>query len=67
MFRHVLAHASEHPALAQGQAPPGLLSPREAEILAGLTVLARRRKWLMGRWAAKRLLGEASGISVLND
>jgi hypothetical protein len=58
MFRTVLAHAGEHPALAQGQAPPGLLSPAEETILAGLTLLPRRRKWLLGRWAAKRLLGE---------
>ena len=58
MFRHVLAHAGEHPALAVGQAPPGLLSPREEAILAGLALLPRRRKWLLGRWAAKRLLGE---------
>jgi phosphopantetheinyl transferase (holo-ACP synthase) len=58
MFRHLLAHASEHPALAKGQAPPGLLSPREEAILGGLTLLPRRRKWLLGRWAAKRLLGE---------
>jgi 4'-phosphopantetheinyl transferase superfamily len=58
MFRHVLAHAGEYPALAKGQAPPGLLSPREEAILAGLALLPRRRKWLLGRWAAKRLLGE---------
>ena len=58
MFRHVLAHAGEHPALAKGQAPPGLLSPREEAILAELALLPRRRKWLLGRWAAKRLLGE---------
>jgi phosphopantetheinyl transferase (holo-ACP synthase) len=58
MFRTILVHASEHPALAQGQAPPGLLSPAEKTILAGLTLLPRRRKWLLGRWAAKRLLGE---------
>jgi phosphopantetheinyl transferase (holo-ACP synthase) len=58
MFRHLLAHAGEHPALAKGQAPPGLLSPREEAILAGLTLLPRRRKWLLGRWAVKRLLGE---------
>jgi 4'-phosphopantetheinyl transferase len=66
MFRHLLTHASEHPALAQGQAPPGLLSPREEAILAGLTLLPRRRKWLLGRWAAKRLLDEvaAEGIDL---
>ena len=58
MFRYVLAHAGEHPALALAQAPPRLLSPREEASLAGLTFLPRRRKWLLGRWAAKRLLGE---------
>jgi len=58
MFRHLLAHAGEHPALAKGQAPPGLLSLREQAIFGGLTLLPRRRKWLLGRWAAKRLLGE---------
>jgi phosphopantetheinyl transferase len=73
MFRHVLALASEHPSLALGQAPPGLLSPREEAILAGLAFLPRRRKWLLGRVAAKRLLRELLGetvahasISVLN-
>jgi phosphopantetheinyl transferase len=73
MFRHVLALASEHPSLAQGQAPPGLLSPREEAILATLAFLPRRRKWLLGRIAAKRLLRERFGeaaasasISVLN-
>ena len=60
MFRHLLAHAGEHPALAKGQAPPGLLSTAEETILAGLTLLPRRRKWLLGRWAAKRLLGEVA-------
>ena len=67
MFRHLLAHAGEHPALAKGQAPPGLLSPREEAILAGLALLPRRRKWLLGRWAAKRLLGElaAEGNSIV--
>jgi 4'-phosphopantetheinyl transferase len=74
MFRHVLVRSSEHPSLAQGQAWPGLLSAREEDILAGLALLPRRRKWLLGRAAAKRLLGEvpslrdvpATGLSVLN-
>jgi phosphopantetheinyl transferase len=35
-----------------------LLSPREHELLAGLSFPARRRKWLLGRMAAKRLLCE---------
>ena len=73
MFRHVLALASEYPSLALGQGTPGLLSPREEAILAGLTFLPRRRKWLLGRAAAKLLVRELLGsgvdlasISVLN-
>jgi 4'-phosphopantetheinyl transferase len=73
MFHYVLASASEHPSLAAGQAPPGWLSPREEAALAQLTRLPRRRKWLMGRWAAKRVLVDVLGpvpardLSVLND
>jgi 4'-phosphopantetheinyl transferase len=70
MFRHLLVHASEHPSLAQGQAPPGLLSPAEETILAGLGFAQRRRKWLLGRWAAKRLLAEmgwGGELTILND
>jgi phosphopantetheinyl transferase len=74
MFRYVLVQASEHPSLAAGQAWPGLLSPREEAILARMTFLPRRRKWLIGRVAAKRLVREMpelhgvteSSISVLN-
>lgn len=73
MFRHVLVLASEVPSLALGQAMPGLLSPREEAILAGLSFLPRRRKWLLGRAAAKRLVRDmlggavaSTGISVLN-
>jgi phosphopantetheinyl transferase len=75
MFRYRLIHAREFPSLAQGIAWPELLSPREEKLLAGLGHLPRRRKWLMGRAAAKRLvrdmLGEAQvseqKISVLNQ
>ena len=70
MFRHLLVHASEHPSLAQGQAPPGLLSPVEEQILAGLVFPQRRRKWLLGRMAAKRLLAEmgwGADVTILND
>ena len=74
MFRHALVRASEHPALASGQAWPGLLGPREEAILAALAFPARRRKWLLGRAAAKRLVGDMLGpqappeaaITVLN-
>ena len=75
MFRYCLVHASEHPSLAQGRPWPGLLSTREEAILAHLGMPARRRKWLMGRAAAKRLVREEFGedavpenqISILNQ
>jgi phosphopantetheinyl transferase len=76
MFRYRLVHASDYPTLAHGQAWTGFLSPREDRILAGLGIVPRRRKWLMGRAAAKALVhemmsGEAeippNRISVLNQ
>jgi hypothetical protein len=74
MFRYRLVHASDFSSLAQGQAWPGLLSPREETILSGLGLLPRRRKWLLGRVAAKQLVREMSGddvpdhrISILNQ
>jgi phosphopantetheinyl transferase len=75
MFRYRLVHASEFPSLVRGQAWPGLLSPREEIILSRLAIEARRRKWLLGRAAAKNLVRDMSaggavpdqGISVLNQ
>ena len=75
MFRYKLVHASEFPSLAHGQAWPGFLSPREERILAGLGIVPRRRKWLMGRAAAKQLVREMlvgesvpdNRMSVLNQ
>jgi phosphopantetheinyl transferase len=75
MFSYRLVHAGEFPSLAQGQAWPNLLSPREEKLLAGLGFVPRRRKWLMGRAAAKRLVQGMLGagqvpekkISVLNQ
>ena len=67
MFRYRLVQASAHPSLAHGQPWPGLLSPREEKILAGLAVVPRRRKWLMGRAAAKRLVREAFGEGQVPD
>jgi phosphopantetheinyl transferase len=62
MFRYVLVHASEHASLASAQAWPGLLSAQEEGILAGLRFAPRRTKWLLGRIAAKRLLGGMPGL-----
>ncbi|MHB8878887.1 MAG: 4'-phosphopantetheinyl transferase family protein [Myxococcaceae bacterium] len=62
-FTWALARAAEHEALLRAEAPQGLLSPREEQLLAGLTFPARRKKWLLGRVAAKRLLLEALAAS----
>ncbi|HEY5284892.1 MAG TPA: 4'-phosphopantetheinyl transferase superfamily protein [Polyangia bacterium] len=75
MFRYKLVHASAFPSLAHGQAWPCFLSPREERILAALGIVPRRRKWLMGRAAAKQLVRDMSPgeevpdhrISVLNQ
>jgi len=75
MFRHLLVRASEQPGALQGQSRAGLLSPREEKILSGLGIVPRRRKWLLGRIAAKQLVRQVLGepdladnqISVLNQ
>lgn len=75
MFQYLLVRTSEQPGVAQGRAWSGLLSAREDAILGGLGIVPRRRKWLLGRIAAKRLVRQVSGepelpdnqISVLNQ
>ncbi len=75
MFRYRSVHASEFPSLVHGQAWPGLLSPSEEIIFSRLAIEARRRKWLLGRAAAKSLVRDMSTggavpdhcISVLNQ
>ena len=69
-LRWIVATAAEHEALGRGDAPPGVLSPAEQAALAAMRFPARRRKWLLGRWAAKRVLGAAlreRGIDVPAD
>ncbi len=48
--------AAEQPDLAEGRCPDGLLNTAEQAALAILTYHKRRRDWLLGRCAAKRLL-----------
>jgi 4'-phosphopantetheinyl transferase len=75
MFGYRLVHAGEFPSFTQGIAWPDLLSAREEKLLAGLGLVPRRRKWLLGRAAAKRLVRDMLGegqvpekkISVLNQ
>jgi 4'-phosphopantetheinyl transferase len=56
MIYWFLQSTSDHPNLAHGIAPEGLLSGSEQARLAGFKVDKRRRDWLLGRWTAKRLV-----------
>lgn len=55
MIHWLVCPAEECPALQSG-APPDFLSPSERQAYARFRVDKRRREWLLGRWAAKRLL-----------
>jgi 4'-phosphopantetheinyl transferase len=56
MMYWLLQSTSDHPDLARGIAPQGLLSDSEQARLAVLKIDKRRRDWLLGRWTAKRLI-----------
>ncbi len=47
---------ANHPDLARGLTPTGLLSLSESRQLHRLNVDKRRREWLLGRWTAKHLI-----------
>ncbi len=56
MIHWLLQPASECPEVAHGAAPEGLLGAAEVERLAQLATIKRRKEWLLGRCAAKRLV-----------
>lgn len=56
MIRWLVQSVVDHPDLAAGRPPVGLLSPVEQERYAGYLNPKRRRDWLLGRWTAKRLI-----------
>jgi 4'-phosphopantetheinyl transferase len=56
MIHWLIQSVSDHPDLACGIAPAGLLSDSEQARLAALKFDKRRRDWLLGRWTAKRLV-----------
>ena len=62
LIHWLLQAADEHPDIARGLAPAGLLCAAEQQRLDALQVLKRRRDWLLGRLTAKQLLQ-----SVLSD
>jgi 4'-phosphopantetheinyl transferase len=63
-FRWEIVRAAEYPPIEHGEPPSGVLSRKEAETLNGLRFLQRRRKWLLGRVAAKKLIEEAFGAAA---
>lgn len=55
-FLWTVALEADAPGLERGDPPEGLLSAEEHDKLATLKFEQRRRKWLLGRFAAKRVL-----------
>jgi len=53
----VTVFAEDYPELERGDLPPGWLSTAEEVVLDGMRFPARRRKWLLGRIAAKLAIG----------
>ncbi len=56
MLRWLVTSEGELDQAGIGENPGRILSRNELEIYAGYTVPKRRRDWLLGRWAAKRVL-----------
>lgn len=56
MIDWLLQSYGDHPDLARGLPPAGVLSAPEVARLRGFRVEKRRREWLLGRWTAKLLL-----------
>jgi 4'-phosphopantetheinyl transferase len=50
-----LRSAQEHPTLAAGEPPDGLLSAPERVFFDRLKTARRQREWLLGRWVSKAL------------
>lgn len=68
MIVWLVQSTSEHPDLAGGRAPVGLLSAREHERLASLRTPKRQHDWLLGRWTAKQLVKsyveQTAGVTI---
>lgn len=58
MIHWDLRCAREHPGVAAGAPPPGLLSAPERVFFGRLRTPRRQQEWLLGRWAAKELCRE---------
>lgn len=56
MIYWYIQSVADHPYLAAGRPPVGLLTPEEMDHYNGYFSPRRRRDWLLGRWTAKRLI-----------
>jgi len=56
MIEWLIQSTADHPALARGIAPAGLLSAQEQLRFVELKTMKRRSDWLIGRWTAKHLI-----------
>jgi 4'-phosphopantetheinyl transferase len=56
MIRWLIQSVVDHPDLAAGRPPAGLLTQAESTQFGSLLSPQRRRDWLLGRWTAKRLI-----------
>ncbi|MCC6454097.1 MAG: 4'-phosphopantetheinyl transferase superfamily protein [Caldilineaceae bacterium] len=56
MIRWLIQSVVDHPDLAAGHPPAGLLTPAELAQFQSYLSPRRRRDWLLGRWTAKRLI-----------
>ena len=55
MIRWRVQNSVDHPDLAAGRPPAGLLTAQEQRQYDGYLSPRRRRDWLLGRWTAKQL------------
>ncbi len=56
MIHWLLQSRNNHPDLAVGNPPTGLLSRQEMAVFSRLKTEKRKRDWLLGRWTAKHLI-----------
>jgi 4'-phosphopantetheinyl transferase len=63
MIRWLIQTTADHPDLAAGRAPAGLLTAEEATRYQAYTSPRRRRDWLLGRWTAKQLVQRHIALS----
>ena len=67
MLHWLLQTVDDHPSLARGIPPRGVLNAEEQGRFAALPTEKRRRDWLLGRWTAKRLVQQvvaAQGLAA---